>query len=275
MIVKRRFADIAEGQIHYREAGQGGVPLVMLHASPTSSKSLEALIAAMGETRRTIAPDTRGNGDSTPLPMAQPEIPDLARATIEFLDVMGLDRIDLFGTHTGASTAMEIAIAQPQRVRRLILGGMGLYTPEDQKEYLDVYAPDVRPDLNGGHINWAWHFCRDMQLFWPWFKRDAEHRRPLGLPTAEGLHDIVVEVLKSITTFNLSYRAAFRHPKRTRLPLLTVPTLMTVAEGDMLAPHLDEMVSLVPGSRQIITPPYGTPEGAAATAKIYAAFLDG
>ena len=45
--IRRGFADIAEGQVHYREAGRAqsaALPLVMLHASPGSAKLLEPLM---------------------------------------------------------------------------------------------------------------------------------------------------------------------------------------------------------------------------------------
>ena len=75
----RRFVDIPGGQVHYRTAGEdkGGTPLVMFHASPSSSKLLTPLIARFGRTRRVIAPDTMGNGDSSAPPKTDnPEIDD-------------------------------------------------------------------------------------------------------------------------------------------------------------------------------------------------------
>ena len=49
MTVKRRFADIAEGQLLYREAGldKPGTPLVMLPVAPGTSLGLEPLIDAL------------------------------------------------------------------------------------------------------------------------------------------------------------------------------------------------------------------------------------
>ena len=43
--VRRSFVDVPHGQVHVRSAGDGGVPLVMLHASPFSAKVLEPLVA--------------------------------------------------------------------------------------------------------------------------------------------------------------------------------------------------------------------------------------
>ena len=170
---------------------------------------------------------------------------------LEYKSPTSLDmpEIDIYGSHTGASIAMELAIAQPKRVRRLVLDGIGLYTPEELADILAHYAPAIEPDQIGSQLTWAWHFVRDQALFFPWFKRDAGHARTGGLPPAEVLHATVVEVLKSIRTYHLAYRAAFRHPKRERLPLVTVPALVLGDSSDPLFPAQEEVCSLLPDGR--------------------------
>lgn len=273
--MRRGFADIASGQVHYREAGRGrGRPLVLIHASPGSSLMLAPLIDAFGRSRHAIAPDTMGNGDSAGEMPEQPLIPDFARWHLEALDTLGVERFDLYGTHTGAAVAMEIAIAAPDRARRLILDGVGLYSDEEQAEMLARYAPAMRPDLHAAHLMWAWHFVRDSFAYWPWYATDAAHRRQTGLPSAEALHEKVVEVLKALTTYHKSYRAAFLHDKRARLPLVRVPTLAACARTDMLARMFEEVCSLSPGAERAWTPGIATPEALAETVAIFSRFLD-
>lgn len=273
-MIRRGFIDVPGGQVHFRAAGDGGVPLVMLHASPGSARQLEALIVPLSARRRVIALDTRGNGDSTPLAIEQPTIFDFAAATLEALGALGVARCDLYGTHTGASIAMEVALARPALVRRLVLDGMGLYAPAEQEELLRTYAPAMKPDLEARHLMWAWHFCRDQFVFWPWFKREAGHVRPVGLPDADALHEMVLEVLKGLRSYHQSYRAAFRHPKRERLAMLRVPTLACCAGSDMLRPHLDEMASLIPGAEKAELSDNATPAECEASARMIAEFLD-
>jgi len=272
VLIKRGFADVSDGQIHYREAGQGFVPLVLVHASPGSAKSLEPVMAAFASSRRVIAPDTMGNGDSSGQMPTQPDIPFFAARLLEALDALGVERFDLYGTHTGASIAAEIAITASRRVRKLVLDGVGLYPDELQAELLDRYAPAMEPDLHGSHITWAWHFVRDTYLFWPWYATDAAHRRSLGLPPAEVLHDKVLDVLKAIETYHLSYRAAFRYDKRAQFKRIKVPTMAACAQNDMLAQWHDEFAALIPGSVKAVIPSVTTdPNGAAAA---IARFLD-
>jgi len=274
-VIRRGFADIASGQVHFRESGRPqGRPLVLIHASPGSSLMLAPLIQAFGATRHAIAPDTMGNGDSSGAMAEQPRIPDFARWHLEALDALGIERFDLYGTHTGAAVAMEIAIAAPERVKRLILDGVGLYSDEEQSEMLARYAPEVKPDLHAAHLMWAWHFVRDTFVFWPWYRTDAAHRRPTGLPSAEALHEKVVDVLKSLTTYHKSYRAAFLHDKRVRLPLIRVPMLAACAKTDMLARMFDELCALVPQAERAWTPGIGSPEALAETVAVFSRFLD-
>jgi pimeloyl-ACP methyl ester carboxylesterase len=273
--IRRGFADVPGGQVHYREAGRGrGRPLVLIHASPGSSLMLAPLIAAFGHERHVIATDTAGNGDSA---VGLPEVPDIGTFSachLAALAALGIDRFDLYGTHTGASIAAEMAIAEPGRVRRLILDGVGMYSPEQQAEMLVRYAPAMKPDLHAQYLMWVWHFVRDTYVFWPWYETDAAHRRPLGLPSAEALHEKVVEVLKALTSYHKSYRAAFAYDKRARFPLLRVPTLAACARTDMLAPMFNEFAALIPHAECALTPGIATREALAETVAAYGRFLD-
>jgi pimeloyl-ACP methyl ester carboxylesterase len=246
----------------------------MIHASPGSSKGLEPLLWAMAADRWVIAPDTLGNGDSAGDIPDGADISFFAGTTLEALTRLGLERFDVYGSHTGGSIAAEIAIAAPDRVGRIILDGIGLYSPELQRELLERYAPEVKPDHQGMYLAWTWHFVRDTYLFWPWYRLDPEHRRPLGLPPARTLHEKVVEVLKAIETYHHSYRAAFRYDKRGRLPLLRVPTLAACSRDDMLAQWHDEFTELIPGAEAALTDGIASPEMLERTAAQFRAFLD-
>lgn len=277
MVVKRGFVDVADGQVHYREAGTGapsGVPLVMLHPSPGSAKMLEPLLRALAARRRVIAADTLGNGDSSPPRAPAPALAYFVTGHLQALDALGIERFDLYGSHTGANIACELAIAHPWRVRRLILDGVSLYAPAERAEMLERYAPVVTIDHIGSQIHWIWHFVRDVYLFWPWYKRDAAHARRVGLPSADELHDKVVEVLKAARTYHLSYRAAIAYEKETRLPLVKVPTLLACARSDMLLEYFERVQALMPEARAIVTEGTGSEAALGATAAQFEAFLD-
>lgn len=256
MKVRRGFVDLDHGQIHARFAGEegGAAPLVMFHTNPTSTRDLMPLMRRLGTDRRIVALDTPGLGDSDPLPMEAPEIGDYAAAALTAIERLGLERFDLYGSHTGANMAVEVALGAPGRARRLVLDGIALYSPEMRADLLAHYAPAMRPALDATHLMWAWHFMRDQHLFWPWFRREAARRRDIGLPDADTLHDQVLDVLKGIRTYHLAYRASFTYAKEARLPLLRLPTLVATAETDIFHPEIDRIAAMIPGSTRISLP---------------------
>lgn len=275
--IARGFADIDEGQVHYRQAGQsrpGQLPLVMFHASPGSSRTLEPLMQVLAARRRVIALDTLGNGDSCAPAPDDPDLAYFANAHLRALTALGIDRFDAWGAHTGANIACEIGIENADRVRSVTIDGIGLYSAQEQADLLAHYLPQVPIDTQGSQFHVLWNFVRDAYLFWPWYRQDSAHRRPIGLPAAGDLHDKAVEVFKAARTFHLSYRAALRYPKADRLPLLKVPTLVTCARGDMLHTYLEAVCALVQPTQSATTAGWGTPDALRETADVFERFLD-
>jgi pimeloyl-ACP methyl ester carboxylesterase len=237
--IDRAFVRIEEGQVHLRRCGAPGTarPLVMLHASPGSSRGLEALMRAMAAlpgAPELIAPDTLGNGDSAPPLVPDPDIAWFAQSLIRVLDALGLDKVDLYGTHTGARTACEAAAAYPDRVGRVIFDGIGDYAPEMRDLLVERYAPEVTPDDYGTQFIWAFHFVRDQALHFPHFLRDPAHRLTTrAVPDADSLHASVVEVLKGLGSYHKPYRAAFRYEAASRLGDIAAPVLFIAAQNEL------------------------------------------
>lgn len=277
MTILRGFARIAEGQVHYREAGPSASahpPLVMFHASPGSAKMLEPLIARMAIDRRVIALDTLGNGDSAAPAPERPDIAYFADAHARALSALGIERFDAYGTHTGACMAIELAVTAPSRVRRIVLDGVSNYSDAVREDMLAHHAPPIAIDPHGAYLDWIWHFVRDGFLFWPWYRKNAANLRAIGLPSPVALYEKTLEILKAARTYHHSYQAALRYPKTERMPLIGVPTLIACAETDMLIEYFDSVVKLVPHARAARTAGVGSPEALAATAAVFRAFLD-
>ena len=239
MQIDRHFVRIAEGQVHIRTCGQPSddrPPVYMVHPSPASARGMEPLIRLLGKTRYVIAPDTLGNGDSAPPSEEAPEISYFANSIARILDAMNIDRVDFYGSHTGGRIGCEMAVAHPDRVRRVVLDGIVEYEPDLKRQILENYAPEVKPDQFGGHLLWALQFVRDQAFYFPYFMRDPEHVLNNPGRTTEHLHAHTVDVLKGLTTYHKPYLAAFRYPARERMPQIKVPTLVMAGEGD--PPHL-------------------------------------
>ena len=257
--IKRGFADVSYGQIHYRAQGSGD-PMLLLHSSPGSSKQQVGLISDLGDEMRIFSPDTPGNGDSTALPLESPTIVDLATGVLAFLDTMGLDRVDVYGSHTGSAIASELAIMAPDRVKRIVLDGVQLLTDEERSEVLARYAFPFTPDLEGGYLMRAFQFCRDQYLFYPWYNRTREGQRIGSLPAAGDLHNWVVEVLKSAETYHLNYRAAFQWSALDRLPLVRCPTLVIAGANDPLFVDTETVAPMLLDSHFLALPRFDAPD---------------
>lgn len=270
--IKRGFADVAHGQMHYRTAGEGA-PLLVIHASPGSSRQQTGLIDDFAELARVIAPDTPGNGDSDALPLAAPAITDLAMAYLGFLDAMGLDRIRLYGSHTGAAIAAELAILAPERIERLVLDGVQVLTAAERAEIVERYAHPFTPDLEGGYLMRVFQFCRDQYLFYPWYNRTAAGQRTGGLPHPRDLHNWVVEVLKAGETYHLNYRAAFQWLAPERLLLARCPALVLAAANDPLIDETRDVAPALPNGRYIALPRFDAPDYRARRKAAIAEFL--
>lgn len=256
--VDRAFVRIEEGLVHYRHAGSskegGPLPLYMMHAGPGSSRGLEGLVGMLGNSRLAIAADTLGFGESVAPVPDTPDLPYYADSVVRIWDALGLEKVDVYGGHTGANIGMEIAIAHPDRVRKLIFDGVALFDPDLAADMLKNYAPKITPQENGEHFMWAWNFIRNMGVYFPHYKRDAEHYLGKAPGSADQIHNGVIEVMKAMNHYHKGYNAVFRHKTHDRLPMVTVPTFCMAHKADPLHVSVEEAAALVPNSTHLVLP---------------------
>ena len=275
--VARNYLTTRNGQLLVRRvAGGAGRPLVMLHASPTSSLLLEPLMGELAGSRPVIALDTAGNGDSDPPRGDGPfGIADFADIVNEALDTLELGELDLYGTHTGALVATEVAISR-RGVRRLILEGVTMFddgTRPDllpRPDLLANYLPRFEPVWDGTHLTAAWHFRRAFTTYWPWFRRTRDGIRWVPMVELAAFCRGFVDVAKRIDTYHLPYRAALAYPTADRLARIGVPTLIAAHPDDPLQAHSPEAAGLAPVGRWD-----ALPDDVAAVADLYERFLVG
>lgn len=151
--IRKGYVDTPEGQIHYREAGEGE-PLILLHQTANSSAIFEEvlpLIAAKG--RRAIAFDTPGFGASDP-PPSPPDIAYYARRMVDAAALLGIEYFDLLGHHTGATVGARMAADYPGNVRKLVLWGYPMLTPEAMAGLANAEPVEFSPD--GAFIPASW-----------------------------------------------------------------------------------------------------------------------
>jgi pimeloyl-ACP methyl ester carboxylesterase len=245
----RGYADVPFGQVHlWRVGPRRGVPLIMLHASPGSSRGVLPLGSALAADRDIIAVDTPGFGDSDPLPGDDPSIGDFADALLHTIDSLGAYQVDLFGTHTGACIALEAAARGPNRIRKVVFDGLPMFTPEERADHLANYVPPFEVRWDGSHVVWAWNFVRNMALFYPWYQMNVRHSTG-RVPDTALLHERVVDIMKAGPNYAKGYRAVYRHDPRPALTQLQSEALLCVSREDVLAHHAEAVRQARPDLR--------------------------
>ena len=119
-------------EIAYLDEGEPHAePIVLVHGFASTKEvnwvgpSWVGTLSRAG--RRVIALDNRGHGQSAKLyDPADYDTPKMADDVRALLDHLGLPRADIMGYSMGARISAFFAVEHPQRVRTLILGGLGI-----------------------------------------------------------------------------------------------------------------------------------------------------
>ncbi|MBC7270380.1 MAG: alpha/beta fold hydrolase, partial [Streptomyces sp.] len=150
MTTRRGYADTSLGQLHYAQAGDGPV-LLMLHQTPRSHDEFAEVQPLLADSYRTIAMDMPGFGSSAPL--AGPvTIEALAEGGWALLDALGVERAVLLGHHTGAAVAQEMAVQAPQRTVALVLSAMPWVDAERRANGHGPGVDEATPADDGSHL---------------------------------------------------------------------------------------------------------------------------
>jgi len=115
-------SDVVRDGFGWREAGSscGGAPVVLLHGLTGSRLSWEPQLAALGMSRRVVAWDLPGYGDSAPLE-GSPSFSSFAAAVVRFIDVIGAERVHLVGLSFGGMITQYVAATHADRLLSLSL----------------------------------------------------------------------------------------------------------------------------------------------------------
>ena len=114
------FATNGAVQIYWRATGQGQ-PLLLIMGLGYSSDMWYHIEAGLAEHFRVIVFDNRGIGKSPVVPGPH-LVPTMAADAAAVLDAAGERSAFVFGLSMGGFIAQELALANPERVRALILG---------------------------------------------------------------------------------------------------------------------------------------------------------
>lgn len=117
-----------------------GPPLLLIHGLGSSGDDWAFQRDAFAQRHTLILVDLRGSGRSAkpPGPYA---IEQFAADLLALLDLLGIGRTDVLGFSLGGSVALELALAQPRRVRRLVLcNALADYRTDTWRKWLEAHG---------------------------------------------------------------------------------------------------------------------------------------
>lgn len=104
-------------------AAAGRPPLVLVHDVLGCSHAFAAVLPELALDRRVIAVDLPGAGESDrphPRDVHDYALPWLASALADLLDALALPAVDVLGLGFGALVTLQLALDEPQRIRRIV-----------------------------------------------------------------------------------------------------------------------------------------------------------
>ena len=246
------------GQLRVRRnTDADGMTLVVQHDAASSSDIVEPVSQSLVGKRPVLAVDLPGHGESDNTIGESDVTVDRYQSVLQqVLNTLGLDQIDFYGMWGGGLVGLEMAVQNPQRVRRLVMSNVLYHSDQERQELKDNYTPDWEPVWYGGHLLMIWHMMRDQGLFWPWFKRNREGivwEEPFIDP--EMINRRVLEVFKAPNMWRLAYQSHFDYPTHDQLQKVTVPTLLCSPKWDPNHSHTLAAHENTAGSEFMEVPP--------------------
>ena len=233
--MKRAYADVPEGQIHYRIEGDGE-PLILVHMVGCSSRQYIRMLPFLSKTYRAIALDLPGSGQSYK-PSCEYQIRDYARSVVNFMDSLEIDKASLVGHHAGAKVVVEVAAIWPDRVNKLVLSSLPYFQNEEERIPFskDPAFKQLEADPDG------WHLIE-------WWRRAKRYGDPVEV-VAERVLDFHMGGAKG----EFHWAASAYSPRlKTTLPLIKCPTLVLSGTLDRFYSVVEDIKRLIPRSKMTI-----------------------
>lgn len=121
--------------IRYLKTGSGA-PLILIHTIRTQLEYFYQVIPTLAKHYTVYAIDLPGHGKSSIDTKAQYDEPYLRKAVVEFIQTLNLENVTIVGESIGATLALTVASALPERITRVIAS--------NTYDYETRYADGVR-----------------------------------------------------------------------------------------------------------------------------------
>lgn len=245
-----RFVEAAGVALHLRDTGPRDAPAVlMLHGFGASLHTWEGWAERLSDRFRVIRVDLPGFALTGPDPTGDYGDARAVAVLAALLDALGVARADLVGNSMGGRIAWRFALAQPERVRRLVL-----VAP-------DGFASPGRPYGQPEPVP-------AMVQLLPWVMPRSAVRATLapayGDPArmSEAEVDRAHDLLRAPGVRRAILARMAQHvleDPRPLLPALTQPLLLLWGEQDRMIPasHAADWTAILPRAELVVLPGLG------------------
>jgi len=231
---------IGDADLFYEETGDGP-PLMLVPGLAGQGSFWISQVSVFSRQFRTIVHDHRGTGRSTHSRIRY-SIEQMADDALRLMDALKIDAAHFVGHSTGGAIGQAIALDHPERLRSLVLSA----TWAGPDPYFRRLFESRRQTLLDSGIDAYLRASSLLQTTPWWVSQNDDFLTDLHRVTAAAAAP--VEILAS------RIDAILRHDRRRRLLEIRVPTLVIVAQDDMITPRFysDELASRIPGAKLIV-----------------------
>ena len=231
---------IGDADLFYEETGNGP-PLMLVPGLAGQGSFWISQVPVFSRDFRTVVHDHRGTGRSTHSHIAY-SIEQMADDALRLMDALKIDSAHFVGHSTGGAIGQAIALDHPERLRSLVLSA----TWAGPDPYFRRLFESRRQTLIDSGIEAYLRASSLVQTTPRWVSQNDDFLTDLHSVTAAAAApvDILVSRIDAI----------LRHDRRPRLLEIRVPTLVIVAQDDMITPRFysDELASRIPGAKLIV-----------------------
>jgi pimeloyl-ACP methyl ester carboxylesterase len=238
------FMRSGNASLYYELAG-AGQPIIWIHAGVADSRQWNNEFAAFAQAFRVLRYDQRGYGKSVPVEGEFSHLEDLTT----LLDALGIQQpAVLVGCSMGGGLALDFALAQPARVKALVMVGSG-------PAGLELDAPDHPQEAAALQAQAAGDLALQAELEAQiWF--DGMGRTP------DQVNQAMRALALDMNRVALEYEAQHlgtrlpnaKKPTIKQLKQLKIPVLVIVGEHDLPYLHAaaDYMLKHLPHVRKVV-----------------------
>jgi len=240
--IKNGYVETQDGQIHYRSCeGEEGIPIVFFHQTASSSQSYERIMTLLEGKYPTYAMDTPGFGQSF-FPAETPTIAYYVKILLEAIANLGVTEFHVFGHHTGAAIAAEMAATAPDRVKTLMLEGPVWVSEEQRKVKLKTVVKPLVIKDDGSHLMKVWERVTGL---------DADH-------TLELCHREAIDTLRAGERWHEGYVAVYNQDSYAIYEKIRCPMLFLCGTNDRLLPFFKAVCDAYPKATHAVLENCGT-----------------